>query len=138
MAFSGSVPVRICKQSGGESHLVIVVLKVRVLALQLDHLQPGDPLLLLGRHQVAVRIPALSLSTRARGSYKRATPWTRSSLTEAFRPPWECTLFLIEEAFVLGVELGDRTRVPVVHMCYMSAWTQQTVKSRSKPPHSNH
>ena len=45
------------------SHLVVVVLMVRILTLQLDHLQPGDPLLLFGRHEITVRIPILCFST---------------------------------------------------------------------------
>lgn len=44
------------------SYLIVVVFKVRILTLQLDHLQPGDPLLFFGRHEVTVRIPALWLS----------------------------------------------------------------------------
>lgn len=75
------------KRSRAESHLVIVVLKVGPLALQLDHLQPGDPLLLFGCHQVAVRIPALSFPTQARRSYKHATAWTPSSLIQAIHTP---------------------------------------------------
>lgn len=73
--------------NGEESHLVIVVLEVGLLALQLDHLQPGDPLLLFGRHQVAVRIPALTFSTRVRRLDKHARAWTWSSLTQAIHPP---------------------------------------------------
>lgn len=45
------------------SHLVIVVLEVWMLTLQLNHLQPGDPLLLFGCHQITVRIPTLWFST---------------------------------------------------------------------------
>lgn len=44
-------------------HLVVIVFKVRVFTLQLNHLQPGDPLLLLGRHQVRVWIPAIWFSS---------------------------------------------------------------------------
>lgn len=55
-----------------DSHLVIIVLKVRMLALQLNHLQPGDPVLLFGRHQITVRIPALSFSINGRRLCKHA------------------------------------------------------------------
>lgn len=54
---------------GGSSkvfYLVIVVLKVRILTLQLNHLQPDDPLLLFGSHEITVRIPALWFPTKGR------------------------------------------------------------------------
>lgn len=62
--------------ASAQSHLIVVVHEVRMLALQLDHQQPGDPLLLLGCHQIAVRIPVLSFSTHVRRLYEDATPWT--------------------------------------------------------------
>lgn len=43
-----------------------------MFALQLNHLQPGDPLLLFGGHQIAVRIPALCFSINGRRLHKRA------------------------------------------------------------------
>lgn len=54
-----------------DPHLVIVVLKVRMFALQLNHLQPGDPVLLFGCHQITVRIPAVSFSINGRRLYKQ-------------------------------------------------------------------
>lgn len=46
-----------------QPHLVVIVFKVGVFTLQLNHLQPSDPLLLLGRHQVGERIPAIWFSS---------------------------------------------------------------------------
>lgn len=46
-----------------QSHLVIIVFEVGMFTLQLNHLQPGDPLLLLGRHQVGIWIPAFWFSS---------------------------------------------------------------------------
>lgn len=50
-------------ETSKSSYLVVVVLKVRILTLQLNHLQPGDPLSLFGRHEITIRIPAIKLST---------------------------------------------------------------------------
>lgn len=53
-------------------------------------------------------------------------PLIQSRLIHAIHPPWEYTLFLIEESLVLGVELGDGTWVPGVQMCYMRGEEKQT------------
>lgn len=45
------------------SYLVIIVLEVRILALQLNHLQANDPLLFFVRHKVRVRVPAFTFSS---------------------------------------------------------------------------
>lgn len=100
------------------SHLVIVVLQVWMLTLQLNHLQPGDPLLLFGRHEITVRIPALWFSTNRSYISVNNPSFFHSMKTKVQgcdlmkHQPLEYTLFLTEESFMLGVELSDRTRVP--------------------------
>lgn len=84
------------------SHLIIVVLKVWMLTLELNHLQPGDPLLLFGCHQITVRIPPLWFS--AKGSYFCINILSTSTkLTEynhviqksyIKHQPWKCALFV--------------------------------------------